>query len=161
MSYQGVSPISFEPVTTVTATASVEVGTRRTKDGVDYVYAYNEGGSSIETGKGCVLAAGATGMSCTVSSVTAADCLIGVSVNTMATTKYGWLVTRGITNVEMNPTSGTVAAGEGLILGLNGVFNRIGGTDGATAGVGANLVGKALAAIVSGASGSAYVKSFG
>lgn len=160
MSFEGASPICFEPVTAVTATPSSQLGAKRTEGGFDYIYAYNDCNSSIQTGLGTVLQSGVSGMSVTLSSVTNVGCLIGVAVNTLTTGTYGWLMTRGITNIEVNATSGTVAAGDGLTLGVNGVFNRITGTSGATAGAGATVFGTALEAIISGASGSAYIKAF-
>lgn len=160
MSFYGVGPISFEAVTAVTATPSVDIGTKKTEGGFDYIYVYNDCNSTIPTGHGAVLQSGVSGMSVTVSSVTNVGCLIGVAVNTLTTGTYGWLMTRGITAIECNTTSGTVAAGDGLTLGVNGQFNRITGTSGATAGAGATIYGTALEAINSGASGSAYIKAF-
>ena len=54
MSFNGVAPICFEPVTAVTASPSVELGTERTEGGSNYVYVYNAANSSIPTGHGAV-----------------------------------------------------------------------------------------------------------
>lgn len=160
MSFNSVGPICFEPVSAVTATPSVALGTKRTEAGFDYLYVYNDGGANIASGHGAVLQSGVSGMSVTVSSVTGTGALIGVAVNTLTTGTYGWLLTRGITNIEVNTTSGSVAAGDSLVLGANGMWNRAQGTSGATAGVAAVVYGQALAAIESGASGSAYIRAF-
>jgi hypothetical protein len=155
MAYQGVAPIFFGAVTDVSTTKAVDIGTERIENGVAYTYVYNDCNSSILTGNGVVLQSGASGMSVTVSSVTSADFLMGVAVNTITTGAYGWVVTRGITNVEMKTTSGSVAAGGLLELGANGEFVPVSNTTG-----NGPVVGKALGAIVSGASGSAFISVY-
>ena len=45
------NPIATESVSAVTATPSVEVGTRRYYKGKDYIYCYNAGGSQISQGQ--------------------------------------------------------------------------------------------------------------
>jgi len=155
MTYQSVGPVRFEPVTNVTATNSTEVGTRCTENGVEYVYVYNDGGSSILSGYGAVLQSGASGMSVTVSSVTSADFCVGVAVNTLTTATYGWLATRGIVAIE----AGTTIASRGNFeLGGNGTFDPHSNTSGGTLpGAISPFVGQALAEIVTGASGNAYI----
>jgi hypothetical protein len=156
MAFYGVAPIAFEPVTAVTATPSVEVGTERQEGSNRYIYVYNDCNSSIPTAVGAVLQSGATGMSVTLSSVTSADLLIGVAVNTLTTGTYGWLVTRGITSVKMGATSGTVAAGDLIHLADNGLFVPVSNATGSKD----NVAGKALAAIVSSATGSAFISCY-
>lgn len=156
MAFYGLSPLSFGPVTAVTATRGAndpEIGTVRQEGANTYRYVYNDGNSAIATGKGCVLQSGASGYSVTVSSVTSADLLVGVAVNTMSSAYYGWVVTRGITSVLMGATSGSVAAGGLIELGANGLFVPASNTTGNLGG----SCGKALAAIASSATGSAYV----
>lgn len=156
MAFYSVAPLSFGPVTAVTATRGgndPEVGTRRVEGSNEYLYIYNDCNSALSTAKGVVLQSGATGYSCTLSSVTSADMLVGVCVNTITTGAYGWVVTKGITSVLMGATSGTAAAGDMLELAANGVFVPVSNTTGNKG----NACGKALAAIVSSATGSAFV----
>ena len=153
--YTSVGPISFEPVTAVTATPSVEVGVQRVEGSNHYVYVYNDCASTIPTALGAVLQSGATGYSVTVSSVTSFDVLVGVAVNTIAVGGYGWLLTKGITSVKMGATSGTVASLGLLELGANGLFVPQSNTTG-----NGPVVGKALAAIVSSATGSAFISVY-
>lgn len=159
MAFYGVAPIAFGPVTAVTATRGgndPEIGTVRQEGANLYTYVYNDGNSAIATGKGAVLQSGASGYSVTVSSVTSADLLIGVAVNTLATGAYGWLVSRGITSVLMGATSGTAAAGDLLEIAANGVFVPVSNTTGNKA----PACGKALAAIASSATGAAFISCF-
>lgn len=158
MSFQSISPIGFGPVTAVTATRGAndpELGSERVEGANRYLYVYNDGGANIPTALGCVLQSGATGYSVTVSSVTSADVLVGVAVNTLTTGTYGWVVTRGITSVKMIATSGSVAAGGLIELGANGLFAPVSNTTG-----NGPVVGKALAAIVSSATGSAFISCY-
>ena len=153
--FTSVGPIGFEPVTAVTATPSVEVGVQRVEGPNHYVYVYNDCNSTIPTAVGAVLQSGATGYSVTLSSVTSFDVLVGVAVNTISTGYYGWLVTKGITSVKMGATSGSVASLGLLELGANGLFVPQSNTTG-----NGPVVGKALAAIVSSATGSAFISVF-
>jgi len=160
MAFYSDSPVRMYGVSHVTASLSSkhpEVGTRMNDSGREYVWVYNAGGEDIDPGLGAVLIAGATDMSCTVSSVTSADAVIGVCRNaTLTTGTYGWLVTRGITPIEMGATSGTVASLGMVEIAANGMFVPVSNT---TANI-APAVGKALAEIVSNASGSAYISVF-
>lgn len=156
MSFNGLSPIAFESVSAVTATPSVEVGTNRVEGGNHYVYVYNDCNSTIAIGNGMVLQSGATGYSCSISSVTATDLCVGVVKHANITTgTYGWALTKGFGTVQMLASSGSVAVGVGIELGANGLFAPVSNTTG-----NGSVVGKALAAIVSGASGSAYISVF-
>ena len=161
MSFNSPYPLVFGGgVSMVTATLGAndpEVGTRVNVAGRDYVFVYNEADSQISPGYGAVPNSAATGMSVTVTAATSADCVIGVCRNaTLTTATYGWLVTRGVTPVQMGATSASVAA-RGLIeIGANGVFVATS----LTTGNKAPAVGVALAAIVSSASGNAYISCF-
>lgn len=155
MTFYSVGPVGFEPVTAVTATPSVELNTTRVEGANHYVYVYNDCNSSIPTAVGAVLQSGVSNMSVTLSSVTSADFLIGVAVNTMTTGQYGWLMTRGITSVKMGATSGSVAARGNLELAANGLFVPASNTTG-----NGPVVGQALAAIVSSATGAAFISVF-
>lgn len=147
--------IFFEGVSNVTATNSVEVGMQRIDGDEEYRYVYNAGNSQINPGNGCVLSA-VTGYSVTVSSTTSADFLVGVVKHaTLTTGTYGWVVTRGFTSVEMGGTSGTVAAGGLIELGDDGEFYPVSNTT-----ANGPVVGKAMAEIVSSASGQAYISVY-
>lgn len=146
--------VEFESVSAVTASPSVEVGRERKVGDESYVYVYNNGGEDIDPGLGAILS-GVTGYSVTVSSVTSADFLVGVCKHaTLTTGTYGWLMTRGFSSVEMIATSGTVAAGGLLELGADGAFAPVSNTT-----ANGPAVGKAMEAIVSGASGQAFINA--
>jgi hypothetical protein len=152
-------PLRFRGITFTTKTLvskDPELGTRTVVAGNEYVWAYNGGNSEIPSAYACVLQSGATGMTMTLSSVTSADLVVGFSVATIATDTYGWLITRGIGKVTMGATSGSVAS-RGLIeVAANGLCVPVSNTTGNLA----PAVGQALAAIVSSASGSAYVSCY-
>lgn len=160
MAYESVGPVIFGGISMVTSSLGSndpEVGTVKVEGGREYVFVYNDGGEDINPGYGCVLQSGASGYSVTVSAVTSADIVVGVVRHaTLTTGTYGWAVRRGITNIEMNATSGTVAAGDLIEIGANGDFNPVSNTTGNLA----PALGKALEAIVSSASGSAYISCY-
>lgn len=121
MAYQGVAPILFESVSAVTASNSVEVGTRATVAGNDYIYVYNAGNSQIPVGNGAVCS-GVSGYSVTVSAVTMVDFAIGVVKHaTLTTGTYGWLLTRGFSGFNTG-ASDSCATGSPLAIAVDGVF---------------------------------------
>lgn len=160
MSFYGQSPIRFGSVSMVTATLGnndPEVGTRVTEASGEYLFVYNGADSSAPVGFGMVVQTASTGFSCTITSVTSADICVGVVKHAAITTgTYGWLLTRGYCTVEMLATSGTVAERGLLELGAAGLFAPVSNTTGNKA----PAVGIALAEIVTGASGSAYIRCF-
>lgn len=114
MAFYGLDPIRFESVSAVTATNSVELGTRVLSGELEYTYVYNAGNSQISVKRACVLSA-VTGYSVTVSSATdsANAPLFGVVVNaTLTTATYGWVATRGLVEV-MNAMASTAISGGG------------------------------------------------
>ena len=155
MTHYANRPVAFAGVSQVTATLGAndpEPGYRQTVGDEDYVFVYNAGTTQISPGLGAVLSA-VTGYSVTVSSTTSVDFLVGVCKHaTLTTATYGWLVTRGFTSVEMGGTSGTVAAGGLIELGDDGEFYPVSNTTG-----NGPVVGKAMEAIVSSASGQAFI----
>ena len=161
MSYQSIAPVLFGTKSLVTATLGrndPELGTIHTDtDGLTYQFVYNAGGEQIPPGYGCVPNSAATGYSVTVSSTTSADLCVGVVRHaTITTDTYGWVVVRGITPIKMGATSGSVAA-RGLVeIADNGLFVPVSNTTGNKA----PAVGVAIAAIVSSASGNAFIKCF-
>lgn len=158
-SYDSLAPIRFKSPSFVTATLDGKeglLGSRFIEGGDAYVLAYNGGNSEIPPGYGCVLQSGAVNMTMTISAVTSADLVVGVvKHSTIPTASYGYLITKGFTEVEMGATSGSVASRGLLEIGANGVFVPVSNTT-----ANGPVLGQALEAIVSSASGSAYISIF-
>ncbi len=144
--------ILFEGISNVTATNSVEVGTERKVGDETYRYVYNAGGEQIAPSYGVILSA-VTGYSVTISSVTSVDFLVGVVKHaTLTTATYGWVLTQGFCDIEMEADN-SAAAGDLLVLAADGEFaNKTIST-----GYPAPVQAKAMEAIASGASGSAFI----
>jgi hypothetical protein len=160
MTVYDVGPVGFigkSHVTDALGSNHPEVGTRMRDGDEEYIWVYNNGGSTISIGKGAVLTA-VTGYSVTVSSTTNLDFLVGVCKHVdIATTQYGWLVTKGFTSVEMEADN-SAAAGVLLTLGEAGEFAH---KSNATAtGYQSPAFGKAMEAIASAASGQAYISVY-
>jgi hypothetical protein len=156
MSVYGISPVLFETVSHVTATNSVEVGTLRREGDEIYRYVYNAGNSQISPGYGCTLSA-VTGYSVTVSSITSVDAFVGlVKHATLTTGTYGWTLVHGFGQVQMEADN-SAAAGQLLTVAADGEFAMKSNSTGYPAPV----VGKAMAAIASGASGTAFFNVLG
>lgn len=152
MSYNR-QPLLEEGVSHVTATNSVDTGTRQWVAGNQYIYVENGSASDAYPGYGMVLEAGASAYSCTISSTTSADLLMGVVKHaTIPAGSYGWIVAEGFVNVEAGATLDT---SENIVLGANGAFHPASNATGLLA----NCVGKALDTIATDASGSAYIKA--
>lgn len=125
MGFFSAGPVRFgTSISGTTTTLGVgrdpEIGTVIVDNGNTYRFVYNDGGEEISQGLGAVLASGASGYSVTVSSVIGTDALFGVAANaTFPTATYGFLMTKGFTNVE--PVS-NVVSGDILYLGTDGQF---------------------------------------
>ena len=160
MAYSSNSPVSFFPISATTNSLGAndgEIGTRRYDQGREYVLVYNDCNSNMAIGQGITLQSGASGYSCTISSVTSADLCVGVVRHqTISTGYYGWAVTKGITYVKMMTASGSVAAGDMLEFAANGLFYKASNATGNVSPV----VGKALEAIASTTTGLAYVSCY-
>lgn len=149
------TPAYMEPVSSVTATPSVQLGAKRTEAGDDYIYCYNAGNSQISVGQGCILSA-VTGYSVTVSSLTNTGGFFAVCKHaTLTTATYGWLLTRGFAPINAVANSGIVS---GAVIGA--------GADGLWTDVPVTLVaavpqGYCVAATASGGIGTGYVKLYG
>lgn len=144
--------VFFEGVSQVTATPSVELGSTR-QDGEDvYMYVYNAGNSEIPPSYGCTLSA-VSGYSVTLSSLTNVDLFGHCKNSTFTTGTYGWILRRGFAEVEMGANN-SAAAGVLLCPGADGTYAHASQT---TLPFG-KIVGKAMAAIASAASGSAYLE---
>ena len=157
MTYFSATPIRFDGVSNVTATRGrndPEVGACIAEGDEEYIYVYNTGASTLSMGH-CAVLSGVTGYSVTVSSTSSSDLAVGVCKHAdIAAGSYGWLMTKGFCEIEMAATSGTVAAGGLVEVSVDGAFAPQSNTTGA----GFGPVGKAMEAIVSSASGAAYVK---
>lgn len=124
-------PVEFESVSAITLTPSVDLGTVRVVSGEEYVYVYNDSGATLSVGYGCVMS-GNTGFSVTVSSATYFNLPIGVVKHaTFTTLAYGWLLTRGFTNVKMHANSSGIV-GDPIYLGAAGTAYGITQSNSAT-----------------------------
>ena len=149
------SPIAFVGPSFTTSSLGPndpEVGDTLRHDDEQYVFVYNAGNSQIAPGIG-VIVSGVSGYSVTLSSVTSVDLLVGVVKHaTIATGYYGYVCTRGFSEVKMHADQ-SAAAGAILILAADGVFTN----KTISTGFVAPAAVKAMAAIASGASGTAYL----
>jgi hypothetical protein len=137
MSFQSLSPVSFESVSAVTASPTVELGSMRVEGLNEYIYCYNAGNSQISVGRVAVVSA-LSGLSVTVSSVSG-DFAVGVVKHaTMATGTYGWLLKRGFVDGMTNGMASTaVVAGDILQVAIDGSVGK---------GITGPNVGKAMTA---------------
>jgi hypothetical protein len=133
MAYDGmVRVVKDEDLSTPHSDQRYQLGAKHLKNGNEYVYVYNDGGSAIGTGKYCVLAGIASsytsGYSVTVTNASLAGWMAGVAQSTFATANYGFIMTRGVSLVA--PDSGAVSANVGvdLALGTDGGFVAAGAT---------------------------------
>ena len=136
MSFYRVDPISFESVSSVTSTNSVDLGTRRHEAGIDYLYVYNAGASTIAQGKmGFIPSSQASNIGLfyvtgsNAASQAGCRAVVGVAHNAdIAASKYGWLATRGV--VFGTPDASEISANSGveLVPGIDGGFVAYAGT---------------------------------
>lgn len=155
--------MSFEEsVSNVTATNSVELGTRVFHKGSEYVYVYNaETNGEIPPKEGVALITGATGYSVTGDGVTnIVNNFVGVVVhNTLTTGTYGWVLNRGIATILMSTTTSCTNAGALLACADAGKFEVVTFNTLAAAGRGLSVVhAQAMETIASGDSGLAFVR---
>lgn len=160
MTAYSVAPVLFSGISMVTATLGSndpEVGTACRVGNADYLFVYNAGNSQIPPAYGVICSA-VSGYSVTISSLTQTDMLMGVVKHTTLTTgTYGWVLTRGFTEVKMGANN-SIAAAEVLALGTDGTFaRRVSANTDIALGI---PCGKAMSAVASGASGTAYVKTY-
>jgi hypothetical protein len=159
MSFQSADPVLFIGKSHVTASLGAnhpEVGTTMRDGDENYIWVYNVGSSTASVSYGCVVSA-VSGYSVTVSSTTGTDFLVGVVKHVdIPTGSYGWLCTRGWTQVEMG-ASDSCAAGLPLALGVDGTFAL---KSNATTTNQTPVIGKSMEAIASAGSGSAFISVF-
>jgi hypothetical protein len=158
MTVYSASPIRFAGVSQVTASLGAndpEVGACIREGDEEYIFVYNTGADAQINPGECAVLSGVTGYSVTVSSTSSTDIAVGVCKHaTITTGAYGWLCKRGFAAVEMVATSGTVAAGGLIEVAADGKFAPQSNITAA----GFGPVGKAMEAIVSSASGQAFVR---
>lgn len=158
MAVYGISPVLFGSVSMVTSSLGPndpEVGTTRREGDEEYLFVYNTGSSTIGVSYGAVCS-GVSGYSVTVSSTTSVDLLMGVCKHVaIPTGSYGWLMTKGFCQVEMEADN-SAAAGQLLALAADGEF----ALKSNSTGYPTPAVGKTMEAIASGASGTAFIKCF-
>lgn len=132
-----------------------EVGTRMRDGDEEYIFVYNNGGETITKGDLCTVSA-VSGYSVTLSTTTGVDIAVGLCKHaTMATATYGWLLTKGFSQINMHADN-SVAAGGVLVCGdLGKFFNKTIAT-----GFPSPVIAKAMAAIASGASGTAFLNIY-
>lgn len=146
-------PVFNESVSSVTLTPSVQLGAVRMEAGDQYLYVYNNGGASINVGRGCIISA-VTGYSVTVSSLTNVGGFLGVvKHNTIMTASYGWIVTRGFTPVLAAATA--ITSGAPLYAGVDGSFTE------STGALTQPAQGYCVTATAAGGIGYGYVRCFG
>jgi len=144
-------------VTSALGANDPQVGTRKTFDGEDYLWIYNEGSATIPVTYACSLnGSGVVGYSCNISNPTGTAQFVGMVKHTaIPTLNYGWLLTRGFATVELGP-SDSMVTGQLLGVGVNGQFAFKSGSTGFPS----RDVGHVLATIASGASGAAYISIY-
>lgn len=152
-----VAPVMFTPISNVTATLganSPALGARVLHEGNEYCYVYNAGNSQISPGYACVLSS-VSGYSVTVSSTTMVDVAFGVvKHSTLTTATYGWVLTKGFCDLKTIANS-SVAAGDPVTLGGDGVSVP------AITTMTGQVHGKAVEATASAGVFVAYVRCFG
>ena len=165
MAFTSADPVLFIGKSHVTATPGAnhpEVGTTMRDGDESYIWVQNIGSSTASVSYGCVVS-GVSGYSVTVSSVSGVDFLVGfVKHADIPTDSYGWLCTKGFTQIEMS-ASDSCTAGQGLMVGLNGTLALKSFTSTVSNIVFASpspIVAKSMEAIASGGSGTAYISVF-
>ena len=158
MAFYSVAPVRFgvgvSGSTTTLGVNDPELGTRMVVDEMEYIFVYNAGGANIGVGQPVTVSA-VTGYSVTVSCITQVDFAIGVRQHsTLSTGAYGWVAKNGFGIVEMSANE-SAAAGGALAVGAEGFGSASNSTDYQTP-----TVAKAMEAIASGASGSAFFSMF-
>lgn len=158
MSVYGIAPVRFGSVSMVTATLGAndpEVGTVVEEGDEKYIFVYNAGNSQISVGNGATMS-GVTGYSVTVSSVTAADLFVGVCKHaTLTTGTYGWLLTRGFSQVQLGANDSCTTGGV-LTVGVDGTF----ALKSQSTGHQSPVIAKAMTGAASGTSCHAFVRIF-
>lgn len=123
-----ISPILFESVSNVTATNSVELGTRVRSGLIDYLYVYNGGNEQISKGEGGFLSPASmlSGMTVSVSnaaSQSGMERFVGVAHNaTITTGAYGFLAVRGPVHIALDGSEVSMNSNVKIVPGVDGGF---------------------------------------
>jgi acetyl-CoA carboxylase carboxyltransferase component len=123
----GYHPVMEEGISNVTATNSVELGTRVIWKGEEYVYCYNAGGAQISPSYGVKLVTGASGYSVAATHLSSvANPQVGVVKHaTMAAADYGWVMVKGFTSLEAEADSTITGDYVNICMGQNGTFHEV------------------------------------
>jgi hypothetical protein len=133
-SLSGIAPICFEGVSAVTATPSVQLGTRRNHEGNDYIYVYNAGNAQISQGMiafnpGTSLSSGYSVTVSNAASQVGGIRAVGVVHNvTLTTGTYGWVCCRGVVYCALDASEVSMNSGAELTDGVDGGFSSYTGT---------------------------------
>lgn len=153
MGYNGISPVFFKGVSNVTAVPDVQLGTRRHENGEDYVYCYNNTGSSVTAGA-LMTTSGLSGFSFTRSTTAGLDlAMVAVKHVAVPAGEYFWGLTRG----SLRLLSATISAGNVIQVGVDGAATSSPGGSFST-GV---VIGKMLEAASGSTQSLAFVRLFG
>lgn len=145
-------------VSDITATPSVELGTRRVLNNREYIYCYNNG-TTANVGLGLIASLN-SGYSLTVTAALKDRCMAVVQNVNLTTNYYGWAQVKGQANIAIGSDHATCATGEGIYLIANGEFGGV--TTGATGSTYAAMeAGFALVAIGTDQTGSVYLNCKG
>src|SRR5258707_684282 len=124
--FYSLDSIDFETVSGVTATNSVELGTRKVYLGEQYVYCYNAGGADIYPTYGVKLVTGASGYSIANTALTdVANPAVGIVRHaTIAASNYGWIMTRGFATMAYSTISVcSYNDYQNMAIGIGGTFH--------------------------------------
>lgn len=158
----GYQQVFTESVSNVTATNSVDLGTRRIESGCEYVYVYNDGGTTALIGYGLIMSLH-SGFSCSFTAVLG-DVCFGVVKNTdLEPSQYGWACVKGYAHLLITTDTDTSVAGAPLFLNTGGGFGVITtGATGTTMGIGrGEACATALGTIGTNQTGVCYVNCAG
>ena len=123
-----ISPVLFSSVSNVTATNSVELGTRVRAGLVDYIYCYNGGAAAIGQGQCGFLSPASmlSNMTVTVSNAAAQTrgmACVGVAHNAaIPASSYGFLAVRGPVLVALDTAAVSMNSSDILAAGVDGGF---------------------------------------
>ncbi len=120
MGFNGVGPVMFESVSNVTATNSVELGTRREEGGELYEYVYAS--TTVPVGYGGAYT-GTSGHTVVATGIVSGEYAAGFCKHaTIAGGTYGWLLKRGVLDAK-NGRAGTAPVINDLTyMGADGAF---------------------------------------
>lgn len=120
MSYYGVAPIGFESVSAVTATNTVDLGTRRWHAGEEYEYVYAS--TTVPVGYGAVYT-GTSGYTVVATGVVSGELCAGFCKHaTIAGGTYGWLLKKGVVDAKNGRASTAPVINDLTYMGADGAF---------------------------------------